>query len=46
MVPVVMAVGFLLLIGYFKSIGGYRPLAMDPDEVMPLAPVTGVADDP
>jgi MFS family permease len=46
MVPVVMALGFLLLIGYFRSVGGYRPVAMDPDEVMPLAQVTGVADDP
>ena len=46
MVPVVMAVGFLLLIGYFCSVGGYRPLAMDPDEVALLAQVPGVADDP
>ena len=46
MVPVVMALGFLMLIGYFRSIGGYRPLAINPDEVVPLAQVTGVADDP
>ena len=46
MVPVVMAVGFLLLIGYFKSIGGYRQVHLKHDEVEPLIQVSGVADDP
>ncbi len=46
MVPVVMAVGFLVLIGYFKSIGGYRQVHLEHDEVEPLAQVSGVADDP
>ncbi len=42
MVPVAMAVGYLLLIGYFKSIGGYRPMHVKPDDVF----TSGVADDP
>jgi hypothetical protein len=29
-VPAVMAVLYLLLIGYFKSIGGYKPVYMEP----------------
>ena len=46
MVPVAMAVGFLLLIGYFRSIGGYRQIHRDPGDVQALAQTTGVADDP
>ena len=46
MVPVVMAVGYLVLIGYFRSIGGYRQVHMKPDEVQVLTQTTGVADDP
>jgi MFS family permease len=42
MVPVVMAVGYLLLIGYFKSIGGYRQVHMKPEDIL----MTGVTDDP
>jgi MFS family permease len=46
MVPVMMAVGFLLLIGYFRSIGGYRQIHRQPDEIQTLSQTTGVADDP
>ena len=46
MVPVAMAVGYLLLIGYFRSIGGYRQVPMKPDEVQALTQTAGVADDP
>jgi MFS family permease len=46
MVPVVMAVGYLLLIGYFRSIGGYRQIHRDPDEIQTLTQTSGVADDP
>jgi len=31
-VPATMAVLFLLLIGYFKSIGGYKPVELDADQ--------------
>jgi hypothetical protein len=31
-VPATMAVLFLLLIGYFKSIGGYKPVELDAQE--------------
>jgi MFS family permease len=46
MVPVAMALGYLLLIGYFRSIGGYRQIHRDPGDVQALAQTTGVADDP
>jgi len=46
MVPVAMAMGYLLLLGYFKSVGGYHTIQLEPDKVAPLAQVTGVADDP
>jgi MFS family permease len=32
-VPAVMAVCFLLLIGYFKSIGGYKPVHLDGEKM-------------
>jgi hypothetical protein len=46
MVPVAMALGYLLLIGYFRSIGGYRQVPMEPDEIQALSQTAGVADDP
>jgi MFS family permease len=44
-VPVAMAVGFLMLIAYFRSAGGYRPAQTDPEEVQALGLASGVADD-
>jgi hypothetical protein len=32
-VPAVMAVCYLLLIGYFKSIGGYKPVEIDGEKL-------------
>lgn len=32
-IPATMAVIYLLLLGYFKTIGGYRPITIDPERV-------------
>jgi hypothetical protein len=45
LVPAAMAVGFLLLIVYFKSMGGYRPIRLSTDDSQTLAYSTGVGDD-
>ena len=44
-VPAVMALGFLLLILYFRSIGGYRQIHLKTEEAQGLAYSAGVGDD-
>jgi hypothetical protein len=44
-VPMVMAVGYLLLILYFRSIGGYRQIHLDADRQAALGHLAGVGDD-
>jgi MFS family permease len=45
MVPVAMAAGFLMLIVYFRSVGGYRQIHLNPDEIQAASQAAGVADD-
>jgi hypothetical protein len=45
MVPAIMAVGFLLLMAYFRSIGGYRPIHLKTEDAQSLAYSAGVGDD-
>jgi hypothetical protein len=40
-----MAVGFLLLMAYFRSIGGYRPIHLKTEDAQSLAYSAGVGDD-
>ena len=46
LVPAAMAVGFFLLIVYFKWIGGYRRILLSAEDSQTLAYSTGVGDDP
>jgi hypothetical protein len=45
-VPALMALGFLLLIVYFRSIGGYRQIQLKAEAAQNLAYSAGVGDDP
>jgi MFS family permease len=44
-VPVLMALGFLLLIVYFRSIGGYRQIHLKTEDAQKLAYSAGMGDD-
>jgi MFS family permease len=44
-VPAMMAVGFFLLLIYFRSIGGYRQVQFSTEQSQALAYSTGVGDD-
>jgi MFS family permease len=44
-VPAMMALGFLLLIVYFRSIGGYRQIHLKSEDAQNLAFSAGVGDD-
>jgi hypothetical protein len=44
MVPALMAVGFLLLIAYFHSIGGYRPIHLKTEDAQRLVYSAGIGD--
>ncbi|HSU68292.1 MAG TPA: hypothetical protein VLJ39_15545, partial [Tepidisphaeraceae bacterium] len=45
LIPVGMAIGFLLLILYFKSTGGYRQVHLQPEQAEALGHAVGVGDD-